>query len=59
MGVTHFDRAGDKNSPKVSGGQWKHPSKNVLSVSFSIEFPFVQQALSQRIEEIRRQTDRR
>ena len=31
MGVTHFDRAGDKNSPKVSGGQWKHPSKNVLS----------------------------
>ena len=31
MGVTHRDRANDTNSPQVSGGQWKHPNKNVLS----------------------------
>ena len=37
----------------------RNPSKSILSVSFCIEFPFFQQTLSQRIEEIRRQTDRR
>ena len=31
MGVTHYDRAGDVNSPQVSGGVFKHPNKNIIS----------------------------
>lgn len=30
-GVTHVDRAGDASSPRVSGGEYKHPNKNIIS----------------------------
>ena len=31
QGVTHYEKANDLNSPKVSGGEWKHPDINILS----------------------------
>ena len=30
-GVTHFERAGDANSPKVSGGEYRHSNRSVIS----------------------------
>ena len=30
-GVTHYERAGDSSSPKVSGGKYKHTNRSVLS----------------------------
>ena len=50
------------SSPHFGSSLYKFgrkPHKSILPVSFCIEFPFFQQPLSQRIEEIRRQTDRR
>ena len=31
QGVTHIDRAGDASSPRVSGGEYQHPNKNIIS----------------------------
>ena len=31
QGVTHVDRAGDASSPRVSGGEYRHPNKHIIS----------------------------
>ena len=30
-GVTHYDSSIDKFAPNVTGGEWKHPRKDILS----------------------------
>ena len=29
--MTHVDRAGDATSPRVSGGEYRHPNENIIS----------------------------